>query len=101
MTPEKIFPTGSAADGRKNRLRFVFDPATGALIVSPDLDLKIRKAIMGEARRLTYRLYFLQARLYPELLWLKCRRMTLQARRYFFGYFQNLRPDRHQNTPPF
>jgi hypothetical protein len=60
---KKLFGRGAAADRSQAGSPFVFDPTTGALIVSPDLDLKIRKAIMGEAGRSTHRLDLAQARL--------------------------------------
>jgi hypothetical protein len=63
----------------------VLDPASGALIVSPDLDLKIRKALRNEARRIAYRLYFAQAVLYPEFLWLKCKCALLNLASDFGG----------------
>src|ERR1039458_6011395 len=70
VAPEKVLIGSSPAYGLKARSSFVFDPATGALIVDPDLDLKIRKAIMGEVRRIKYRLYFKFTRLYLEKFWL-------------------------------
>jgi hypothetical protein len=75
---KKLFGRGATADRREAGSPFVFDPTTGALIVRPDLDLKIRKAIMREAGRSTHRLDLAQARLYPELLWLKCNSALLE-----------------------
>ena len=69
------------------RSGFLLDPATGALVVSPNLDLKIRKALMREVRRMRYALYFLQARLYLEALWLKGSRAVLKIRSNCSGYF--------------
>jgi hypothetical protein len=55
MTTKKILSPRTAADRRKGASRFVFDPATGALVVDPNLDLKIRKALTRAARRIAFR----------------------------------------------
>jgi hypothetical protein len=57
VASKEIFLPRSSAHRAQSRTRFAFDPTTGALIVDPDLDLKIRKALLGEARSITRRLY--------------------------------------------
>jgi len=69
------------------RSGFLLDPATGALVVSPNLDRKIRKALMREVRRMRYALYLLKARLYLETLWLKGARAVLQMRDHCARHF--------------
>ena len=82
-TPEAVFPRASAK-GLQRRSRFTFDPATGALIVTPDLDREIRKAIMRTVRRLKFRLYLRSARLQAIKLKLKIIRALL----HFVGYLR-------------
>jgi len=57
----------------KRRSAFVKDPTTGALIVNPDFDLKIRKSLAREVSRLKFGLYVRFAGLYLS-------RLALQAR---------------------
>ena len=55
--PHEVSAVGAPASGVHSRSRFVFDPATGALIVSPELDLKIRRALGREVSRIKRRLF--------------------------------------------
>ena len=89
VTPEKVVSVGAAPDRNQGRFRFTFDPATGALVVSPDLDMKIRQAILGEARRVKYRLYLSLPLLHLEKLWLECASLSLKAVSNFRGYLRN------------
>lgn len=85
-------PANAANIGR----RFVFDPATRALIVTPDLDAEIRQTLIGEARRITSRLYLKKALLYPEFLWLKTKSVLLDVTSMFFGFFFKKIANRHE-----
>jgi hypothetical protein len=73
-------------DGRQARFRFVEDPASGALVVPAHLRDEIADALVAEAGGLHRRLYYLQARLYFEALWLKglrsLQRITGYLKRY-------------------
>jgi len=70
MAPEGIFAVG-AGDGHERRLLCVLDPAAGALEISADLGLEIRKALMREMSRM-------KLRLYVGLLHLHVREFTFQ-----------------------
>jgi hypothetical protein len=52
----KEIPVSCAGNGAQRGVHPVFDPATGALIVSAYLNPKIRKALVGEVRRMKPRL---------------------------------------------
>jgi len=53
-----ILPAVSAGARKKSGSDFSFDPASGALVVVPDYDFKIRKALQREVRILKRALLF-------------------------------------------
>lgn len=67
--------TGERPNGRMNPLA---NPAERALIISPDLDLKIRKALRREARRIAFRLRIRQPFFEISYLALKLRYASLR-----------------------
>jgi hypothetical protein len=90
----KSLAAGSAAkrilgirprDAVQGRSGFTFDPATGALKISPDLDRKIRKTLRRAARRITFRLLLRQPRFEIEHLALKVRHAGLRLFRELAG----------------
>ena len=73
-----------------NRAMFpMLDPATGTLVIAPELDLKIRKAISREIGRIKLRLFFRKLLLQAEYLFLKARYLGLCLRYNLTGYFSN------------
>jgi hypothetical protein len=96
MTPEKVFSAGAPADRPQGGSRFMVDPTTGALIVSPELDLKIRKAILREVRRMKLRLYYSLACLYLHKFALESQSALLRVERYLGSYFSDLRRSGHE-----
>ena len=68
---ENIFGIG-AKDGHKGRSGFITNPTTGALVVSPVLRMKVRKALKAKLRRMKFRLYFRLAVPYFSKIKLKC-----------------------------
>src|SRR5579862_5811459 len=58
---------------RQERARLSFDPASRTLIVPPDLDLKIRKALVREVGKIKLCLRIHRARLRLKILLLKAR----------------------------
>jgi hypothetical protein len=95
MACEKVFMSRAPANGCKSGSGFAFDPASGALVVSPDLDLKIRKAILAEARSIQLRLYFSLLSLYFRKLTLQVRYTNLRIARNFSSYLSDFRRDSH------
>lgn len=91
LAAKKIIGGGVVTDRGQRRSRFTFDPTTGALVVSPDLDLKIRKALSREVRRIKVSLFLRQFRLKIEYLTLKARCTLLRMRRYLLSDFINSR----------
>lgn len=75
-------------DGAKTRSSFVTDPATGTLVLRPDLGLKLEKTLRREARHLAFRLYLQLLPLYFLQLQLKCRYSMLRVGRSVFGFFR-------------
>ena len=65
----------------KVRSAFVADPATGALVLRPDLGLKFEKALRREARVIAIRLYLKLLPLYLFNLRLKFRKARLNLAR--------------------
>ena len=72
-------------NGRKQRSRFVLNPATGALVVAPDARPEIEKALTRALRRIKFRLYPQLALLYVAQFRLKCTGATLHVLRYVLG----------------
>src|SRR5260221_7531977 len=62
----------------QQRERFTVDPATGALIISPELDLIICKTLRREARRIAFRLRLRQPLFEINYLALKVRYTSLR-----------------------
>jgi hypothetical protein len=76
-----------------------FDPTSGALIVSPDLDLKIRRSLEREVRRLKFGL-FLQCDLCRfEVFFAKVRCALLRVRGYLVGYSGQFAFEGHGTSP--
>ena len=94
-TSEKIFVASAAANRDQSGSRFVFDPTTGALIVSPDLDLKICNAFTGEVCRMKLRLYRDLAGLYLSKFALQSKGAVLCIARKFERYLLDLGRDGH------
>ena len=82
---KEILVPRAAPDRGQGSLRFTFDPTTGALIVSPDLDLKIRKSLTRAARQIAFRLFLRRCRFEVEYLALKMRYARLRLLRYLAG----------------
>ena len=59
----------------------MFDPTTGALIITPDRDLKIRKALRREARRIAFGLRLRKPLFEIKYFVLKARYAFLKLRR--------------------
>jgi hypothetical protein len=92
---EKVLGVCPAPDRGQRRSLFQHDPATGTLIVSPDLDLKIRKALMAEAKRIQHGLFLRYLRLQVEKLALQSRSALLILIIKLRGVFVKLLPNRH------
>lgn len=92
---EKVLTISPSANRRESRSRFTFDPATGALIVSPDLDAKICKALRRDARRFQLSLFFRRFRLEGSYLTLQTRLALLRVDSKLFRNFANFRFRRH------
>jgi hypothetical protein len=98
-TSEKIFVASAAANRDQSGSRFVFDPTTGALIVSPDLDLKICNAFTREVCRMKLRLYRGLAGLYLSKFALQSKDAVLCIARKFERYLLDLGRDGHGQLP--
>jgi hypothetical protein len=94
-TSEKIFVASAAANRDQSGSRFVFDPTTGALIVSPDLYLKICNAFTREVCRMKLRLYRDLAGLYLSKFTLQSKGAVLCIARKFERYLLDLGRDGH------
>lgn len=92
--PEQIATIGSGerAQGRPDA---GFNPALRTLVITPDLDLKIRKALKRAARRLAFRALLRYLRFQIEYLALKSRLAVLRVLRKFAGKLAELPFDRH------
>jgi hypothetical protein len=95
VAPEKVFGVGPASDRPQRRSLFQHDPATGALVVRPDLDLKIRKALMAEAKRIQHGLLLRYLRLQIAKFALQSRAALLILLSKLGGVFAKLLHDRH------
>lgn len=71
VVPKRIVLHLGRAYRGHGRSHFIADPATGALVLDPNLRAVVGKALLREVRRMRYALYLLKARLYFEALWLK------------------------------
>jgi hypothetical protein len=69
--------------------RISFDPTTGALIVPPDLDRKICKAIKGVVRYVKLCLRFRREILRFEVFQFEARCMLIKARRDLARFLRN------------
>ena len=77
----KVYKAGSYSDSSKNaRSAFVLDPATGALVLRPDLGLKFEKALRHQARLIALRLYLPLLPLYLIKLYLNAVEACLRIR---------------------
>jgi hypothetical protein len=76
---KRVLSPPAAANRTQSRLDSVQNPALGALVVAPDHDLIIRKAIMREVRRIKLRLFLRKLSLQIAYFALKARRSALLA----------------------
>lgn len=76
----------AAVDRLKSKSHFAIDPASGALVISPDLDLKNCTALWCEARPIQRRLLLRQFRFEIEYLTLKSRYTVLRGLCNFHRY---------------
>src|ERR1700755_863410 len=70
---------GGVSSGHVTRADTAFNRANGALEISPDLDLKIRKALQRQVRRMKFRLYLSLLRLYFTKFALQIRGAILRS----------------------
>jgi len=97
-TAAKEIVLGIAGNRRQVRSRFVFDPATGALIVSPELDFKIRKSLRRAARRIARRARLRQLRFEIKYSALKVRLSALYRLRNLRRVLLKLSFGRHNRV---
>lgn len=71
----------------KSGFRFPRDPITGALVITPELDLKIKKAIRRDARLIALRLYLGSFGLEFRILSFEVRRVLLRMRRALLNMY--------------
>lgn len=93
---EKIISRRAAANGSQNRSFTTIDPATGALIIDPAFDDKIRQALRRKARRIALRFYLRYLRFQIEYLALKARYASLRIRRHLACKLIELRVNVHR-----
>jgi hypothetical protein len=79
---EEVDIANIARYGPEGRSAFMFDPATRTLIVRPEADLIICKALRREARRIAFRLRLRQPLFEIQYLTLKVRYAILRLRCY-------------------
>ena len=77
-----VTSSASRAQGRSNP---ALDPAMGTLVVSPDHDMKIRKAIIREVRLIKRRLLFRRLFLQFDYLSAQGRGAVLRGLSYLLG----------------
>jgi hypothetical protein len=95
------FDPAHAADGIEGTLYPASNPTIGTLVISPDLDLKIRKALTRAARQIAFRQQLRLPGLYLIYFVLEARRMMLLMRRQAAGYVGYLGFNRrHRNISP-
>ena len=95
VTGEKVCIGSAPCNRRKDRPRFVVNPATGALEVPAHLRAKVSKALRREACRSQLRRYLRSLDLYLLKLLLESRAMFLRVRCYLSGHFPDLFRKRH------
>jgi len=95
VTAEKVFALCASAYRRKNRVRFVLNPATGALELPIYFRAKVRKSLRREARRIQLRLYFRFLGLCLGKIALETRNAMLLTRCYLSGYVPDLASKGH------
>ena len=79
---EEIDISRAARYGPEGRSAFMFDPATRTLVVRPEADAVISKALRREACRIAFRLRLRQPLIEIRYLLLKLRYAILRLRRY-------------------
>jgi len=84
VAAKKFLRFRATPNSTKTRSNFTFDPATGALVITPNLDLVIRKALM-RVRRIKFRLFLRRRFLQVEYLTLQARSSALHAIGYFLS----------------
>jgi hypothetical protein len=94
--------TVATPDGVQSTFDAAHDPAFGALEISPDLDLKIRKALTRAARQIAFRQQLRLPLFYFVYLTLEVRRLMLLAKGYALGQIGELRGSIcHRKILPF
>lgn len=83
VATEKVLFPRAAARRMQNLPRFGRDPATGALIVTPELGAKLERALAREIRLIKLRLYLRFTYLYLCKFWLQLLSAKLNVVRYF------------------
>jgi hypothetical protein len=73
----------SSRNGAERASPFVFNPATGALEIAPAYRDKAAKALMGQVRRMKFRLYLVGVHLHFIQRLLKSKRAVLKILRNF------------------
>ena len=86
---QKILPS-IAGNRIERRTPALFNPATGAKVITPKLDKKIRKALRSAARRIAFLLYLRDVFLSLCKLAVEIKQVRLHASRYFVRCLQNL-----------
>jgi hypothetical protein len=85
IASEEVVGVRIADDPAKRRFRFTFHPTTGALVISPDQDLIIRKTLRREARRIQCSLLYQRLGLQLGYGALKARYLLLRVLRDTLG----------------
>jgi hypothetical protein len=83
----------------KRSLAFTLDPTTGALIITPDLDLKIRKAILRQVFEIKLRLKIRKAVLRLQILNTQSVCAVYRPFKTILGYLQKLAGNEHKTSP--
>ena len=89
VAPKEILSISAASNGAKRGSKITTDPTMGALVVAPEYDLKIRKAIWREIGRIKRRLFLSRFRLKIEYLTLKMRCALLHLLNRLAGHLSN------------
>jgi hypothetical protein len=96
---EEIVLVRSSANGPDIGVDARLNPAPGALKMSPVLELKCRKAIHGEVRRIEFRIDLNFAALYFNKLLLQVSALRCHCLGHAVGRFSQDFPNRHGASP--
>jgi hypothetical protein len=88
MIAPKDIVAGLTRNGAQTGARTVPDPARGALIVSSERDLEIRRALNRAARRLKFHFLIRRERLRVQIFLMDTRCALLRLRSQFTGHFK-------------